>query len=145
MLRMFPTVDALVVTDVCLSANGDEAVTFDVLWALAHDHAMRPSHDRLSTAPAPPTGGVEQRNSDPGIDAPAVSPSASTAHMGTCSICMEAFNESARRPVLCTSCGNSMCLACWTDVRVCPMCSGEKPSRPVFNIALEQLVAPGTS
>jgi hypothetical protein len=64
-----------------------------------------------------------------------VSPSAQ-ADLLMCNICMENFNTTSRKPVVCPSCGNTVCLACWMHIRECPMSRCPKPERPIANILL---------
>jgi hypothetical protein len=60
--------------------------------------------------------------------------------MFECRVCFEPYNTLQRKPVLCVSCGNSLCLDCYPSVKQCPMCRSEydttKP--PVVNITILQ-------
>jgi hypothetical protein len=76
-----------------------------------------------------------------GVGARSVSPQVAQ-DMLMCNICMEVYDTTQRKPVMCPSCGNTICFECWRQTRECPMSRCEKPARPVMNIALLQLLSP---
>ncbi len=59
-----------------------------------------------------------------------------------CPICIERYTTEERRPCICGSCGNTICLGCITSLRNCPYCRHEfnATARPPTNVALLALV-----
>jgi hypothetical protein len=114
------------------------------------DAVRSDEENAASGAQSPPMGATPRVDGTPRDGAfPASSaPDATTrtrsppppAEVISCSICMEDYGTTERRPVMCVSCGNTICLECWNQTRTCPMCRCERPQRPIFNIALQQLL-----